>query len=118
METQSKSWTDDLPLCQATGAGFTTNQIYKEDGSRQEMHKFGDRSFHCRVDEHTSIYAVFSGQSGSTVAEFALQRIAAEILLGQLNGSNEEEVKDVLRYTYTYLPSRFKWTLYLIGRSR
>lgn len=100
METQTKSsWTDDLPVCHSTGAGFTTNQIYKEDGSRQEMHKFCDRSFHCRVDENTCIYAVFSGQAGSTVAEFALQRIAAEILLGQLNGrSNEDEVKDVLRY--------------------
>lgn len=98
METQTKSWTDDLPVCHSTGAGFTTNQIYKEDGSRQEIHKFSDRSFHCRVDENTCIYAVFSGQCGSTVAEFALQRMAAEILLGQLTGkSSEEEVKDVLK---------------------
>lgn len=102
MEPQIKSWTDDLPVCHSTGAGFTTNQTYKADGSRQELHKFNDRSFHCRIDEHTYIYAVFSGGlSGANVATFALQRIAAEILLGQLNGRiGEEEVKDVLRQAF------------------
>lgn len=49
-----------------------------------------------------SIYAIFSGQGGSQVAEFSLQRIAAEILLGQLNekGATEEDVKEVLRQAF------------------
>lgn len=36
------------------------------------------------------------------VAEFSLQRIAAEILLGQLNekGATEEDVKEVLRQAF------------------
>lgn len=98
MDTQSKSWTDDLPVCGLTGAGFTTNQLYRQDGSRHELHKFNDRSFHCRIDELTSIYGVFSGQEGANVAQAALQRVAAEILLGQLtNKSSEDEVRDVLR---------------------
>jgi len=45
------------------------------------------------------LYAVFSGHQGTSVAEFALQRMAAEILLGQLSvRTPEEEVKEVLRY--------------------
>lgn len=29
LETETKSWTDDLPSCTDTGAGYSTNQIYK-----------------------------------------------------------------------------------------
>lgn len=49
-----------------------------------------------------SIYAIFSGQGGSQVAECSLQRIAAEVLLGQLNeiGATEEDVKEVLRQAF------------------
>lgn len=99
MDTQSKYWTDDLPVCHHTGAGFTANQLYRPDGSRHEWHKFNDRRFHGRFDDHTSIYAVFSGQEGSGVAEAAMERVAAEILLGQqlTEKSSEEEVRDVLR---------------------
>lgn len=43
-----KSLTDDLPVCPATGAGFATNLCYKEDGTRQKVHKIYDRSFHCQ----------------------------------------------------------------------
>lgn len=98
MDIQCKSWTDDLPVCHHTGAGFITNQVYKPDGSRHEWHKFNDRRFHCRVDDQTSIYAVFAGQEGAGVAEAAMERVAAEILLGQLTDeSSEEDVRDVLR---------------------
>jgi len=78
--------------------GFSTNQIYREDGYRQEEHQFEDRSFHCRYDDSTFLYAVFDGHEGTKAASFAMQRMAAEILLGQLNGkSTDEEVKEVLR---------------------
>lgn len=53
-ETEAKSLTDDLPVCYLTGAGFSTNQIYRDDGTRQEEHKFYDRSFHCQqIDVQT-----------------------------------------------------------------
>ena len=41
-------WTDDLPVCHLSGVGFSTNQIYREDGLRREEHEFEDRSFHFR----------------------------------------------------------------------
>ncbi|TGZ46146.1 Uncharacterized protein DBV15_05432 [Temnothorax longispinosus] len=92
------NWTDDLPVCKQSGVGFSTNQIYREDGYRQEEHPFEDRSFHCRYDDSTFLYAVFDGHEGTKAASFAMQRMAAEILLGQLNGkSTDEEVKEVLR---------------------
>lgn len=87
-----------MVLCDIPGVGFSTNQIYREDGYRQEEHAFEDRSFHCRYDDSTFIYAVFDGHEGTKAANFAMQRMAAEILLGQLNGkSTDEEVKEVLR---------------------
>lgn len=95
------NWTDDLPVCKQSGVGFSTNQIYREDGYRQEEHPFEDRSFHCRYDDSTFLYAVFDGHEGTKAANFAMQRMAAEILLGQLNGkSTDEEVKEVLRQAF------------------
>ncbi|PNF39628.1 hypothetical protein B7P43_G05679 [Cryptotermes secundus] len=95
-------WTDDLPVCRHSGVGFSTNQIYREDGCRQEEHQFEDRSFHCCVDENTFLYGVFDGHEGVQAATFALQRMAAEILLGQLTGkTSDEEIKEVLRQAFT-----------------
>lgn len=51
IEIESKSLTDDLPVCHLTGAGFVLNQTYKRDGTRQEAHKIFDRSFHCQQAE-------------------------------------------------------------------
>lgn len=94
----SKSWTDDLPVCKLSGVGFSTNQIYREDGSPQEDHKFEDRSFHCKFDDTCYLYEVFDGHEGTKAVDFCFQRMAAEILLGQLNEKKtDEEVKEVLR---------------------
>ncbi|OXU29520.1 hypothetical protein TSAR_003832 [Trichomalopsis sarcophagae] len=96
-----KSWTDDLPVCKQSGVGLSTNQIYREDGYRQEEHECEDKSFHCKHDDNTFLYAVFDGHQGTKAATFAMQRMAAEILLGQLNGkSTDEEVKEVLRQAF------------------
>ena len=44
------------------------------------------------------LYGVFDGHDGSRVSNFAAQRMPAEILLGQLGGTNsEKDVKEVLR---------------------
>lgn len=97
--TEAKSWTDDIPVCPDTGAGFASNQVYREDGTRQDRtYQVRDRSFYCRIDDRTDIYAIFSGHNGSTVADYALQRMSAEIVLGQLyEKSSDEEIKEVLR---------------------
>ncbi|KAH0558093.1 TGF-beta-activated kinase 1 and MAP3K7-binding protein 1-like isoform X1 [Cotesia glomerata] len=100
-EDSEDNWTDALPVCKESGVGFSTNQIYREDGYRQEDHPFEDRCFHCKYDESTFVYGIFDGHEGSRAANFALQRMAAEILLGQLNGkSTNEEVKEVLRQAF------------------
>lgn len=97
----SKSWTDDLPVCKLSGIGYCTNQIYRENGQRIEEHSFEDCSFHCKYDDDTFLYVIFDGNDGRDMATFALQRIAAEILLGQLvNKTNCEEIKDIIRQAF------------------
>ncbi|XP_074640394.1 TGF-beta-activated kinase 1 and MAP3K7-binding protein 1-like [Tubulanus polymorphus] len=91
MKNHTKSWTDDLPVCHLSGVGFSTNQIYREDGSRCEEHEFEDKSFHFRLDNDMFLYGVFDGHDGSRASHFAAQRIPAEILLDQLHGKTEDE---------------------------
>lgn len=80
---------------------MSTNQIYKEDGYRREAHEFEDRSFHFKIDDHTFLYGVFNGKDGSCVADFAAQRMPAEILLGQLHDkTSQTAVKEVLREAF------------------
>lgn len=44
------------------------------------------------------MYGVFDGHEGSQVATFALQRLAAEVCLEQLDGKiSDEEIREVLR---------------------
>ena len=81
--------------------GLSTNQIYKQDGHRRDAHEFEDRSFHFKIDENTYLYGVFNGTDGSSAADFAAQRMPAEILLGQLSDKiSPAEVKEVLREAY------------------
>uniref|UniRef100_A0A1B0EYZ2 Uncharacterized protein n=1 Tax=Phlebotomus papatasi TaxID=29031 RepID=A0A1B0EYZ2_PHLPP len=114
LDSESKLWTDDLQVCAQTGAGFATNQQYREDGARnnEASFKFRDRSFHIKVDENTSLYAICSGHNGSKVAHLAIQRIAAEIAFGGISGkSNEEEVKEVLRQTFITVEKTYLETI-------
>lgn len=52
-EIETKSWTDDLPLCTNCGTGQATNQTYRQDGARHESYPFRDRSFHYNADLNT-----------------------------------------------------------------
>ncbi|XP_058450153.1 TGF-beta-activated kinase 1 and MAP3K7-binding protein 1-like [Malaya genurostris] len=97
---QTRPWTDDLKVCPLTAVGEATNQTYREDGSRIEAYKSRDKKCLCTVDE-TLLYAIYSGHNGVRVADFALQKMAADLLLGQLNGrSTDEAVKDVIRQAF------------------
>jgi len=54
---------------------------------------------------------VLDGHEGLQGATFALQRMAAEILLGQLTGkTSDEEVKEVLRYVSLLMPIYILYT--------
>lgn len=94
-------WTDHLPVCRLSGVGSSTNQLYREDGNRQEHHPCEDRSFHIRIDNDIYLYGVFNGHEGGEAAQFALQRMVFEILFGQLEGkTSDEEIKEVLRQAF------------------
>lgn len=103
-ETNSStdSWIDDLPLCRSCGIGISANDKYhtgRNHGSQPDRYAFEDRSFYCQLDDTTHLYGIFDGHMGSRAAEFVLQRMPAEILLGQLTGKKaDEEIKEVLRY--------------------
>ncbi|KAI8794260.1 TGF-beta-activated kinase 1 and MAP3K7-binding protein 1 isoform X1 [Biomphalaria glabrata] len=100
MQDPALSWTDDLPVCHFSGVGLSTNQIYREDGNRREAHENEDRNFHFRHD-NCFLYGVFDGHNGSRVADFAAQRMPAELLLGQLQPNfGDEEVKEALRQAF------------------
>uniref|UniRef100_A0A2L2YHH8 TGF-beta-activated kinase 1 and MAP3K7-binding protein 1 n=1 Tax=Parasteatoda tepidariorum TaxID=114398 RepID=A0A2L2YHH8_PARTP len=102
------SWTDDLPVCPLSGVGFSINQKYRADGLRWEEHAFEDRSFHFRYDENTYFYGVFDGHVGTKAADFAMQRMPAEILLGQLKGKEkDEEIREVLQQAFLAVEKGF-----------
>lgn len=110
-------WTEELPHCNFTGCGEVVNQIYREDGAKLEGYKCRDRRCYCKISNEmyestypdatieyrTSnyyMYAIFSGDghNGHLLAESALQTIAANILLGQLNADvEEEEIINILK---------------------
>lgn len=82
-----------------TGIGLSTNCIYREDGLRQPEHEYEDQSYHFKCDEKTSMYGIFDGHDGFEVAKYALDTIAAEVLLNQLEDKvSDEDVKTVLKY--------------------
>lgn len=101
-ETNSStdSWIDDLPLCRGCGIGISANDNTRRNhGSQSDRYAFEDRSFFCQLDDTTHLYGIFDGHMGPRAAEFVLQRMPAEILLGQLTGKKaDEEIKEVLRY--------------------
>ncbi|XP_071964687.1 TGF-beta-activated kinase 1 and MAP3K7-binding protein 1-like [Antedon mediterranea] len=98
---QAISWTDDLPVCHLSAVGFSTNQVYRPDGGRNEEHEFEDRFFHFKSDTGAYLYGMFDGHDGTRVAEFALQRFPAELLLGQLPDSgNDSKIKSVLQQAF------------------
>lgn len=50
---EAETLTDGFDVCKSSGAGLSTNQTYKKDGTRHEGHKTYDRSFYCQKDEQT-----------------------------------------------------------------
>ena len=96
------SWTDDLPVCWQSGIGFASNELYRKDGRRTEMHPVEDRSFHFSVDEFgIRVYGVFDGFSGEKVSDFIAKKLPAELCLGQVSqNTHDEAVREVLRQSF------------------
>ncbi|KAG5676215.1 hypothetical protein PVAND_006064 [Polypedilum vanderplanki] len=99
----NRSWTEDLPICSSTGCGGVTNQMYSPDGRMKEMHVNYEKKCYCSYDTETFLYSICSGFKGSSISDFALSRMTADILLGgQLNQSDksDEYIKELLKQTY------------------
>ncbi|CAH1171098.1 unnamed protein product [Phaedon cochleariae] len=97
----TQSWTDDLPICKNTGIGFSTNQIYREDGNPQEAHQYEDCSCHFKFNDSFYWYALFDGHEGKRAAEFCWQRLTAEIYFSQLDEiKTNDEVKELLNQAF------------------
>lgn len=61
-----------------------------------------------RHDEDCYLYGVFDGHDGSRAANFAAQRMPAELLLGQLlEKTTDEDIKDVLNQVRRHIISLF-----------
>uniref|UniRef100_A0A1B6FLQ9 TGF-beta-activated kinase 1 and MAP3K7-binding protein 1 n=1 Tax=Cuerna arida TaxID=1464854 RepID=A0A1B6FLQ9_9HEMI len=108
----SNSWTDALPVCRLSGIGYSTNQIYREDGHRLEEHPFEDTSFHWQLDDNTYLYGVFDGHEGIQTASFASQTMPVEITFGQLSDKQtDEEIRDVLRQAFIAVEKSYFLTI-------
>lgn len=97
--SQSQSWTDDLPVCKNTGIGFSINQIYRADGHPQEAHPYEDFTSNFKFDA-CDWYAVFDGHEGKKAAEYCSQRMSAEICFSQIENKTDEEIKELLRQAF------------------
>lgn len=61
-----------------------------------------------RCYENTYFYGVFDGHAGARAADFAAQRMPAEILLGQLKGKeNDAEVQELLHQAFLAVEKAF-----------
>ena len=80
------NWTDDLPKCKDSGIGFQSNLIYRAGGGMGATTDYEDRSFNFSCPGNFFLYGVLDGHDGPMVADFAVQRLPAELLLGQIEG--------------------------------
>jgi len=81
------NWTDDLPPCKDTGVGCQTNLIYRAGGGMGATTDYEDHSFHFSCPGECFLYGILDGHEGPMVADFAGQRLPAELLLGQIKGT-------------------------------
>lgn len=100
IDTTTGHWTDDLPVCKNTGIGYSTNQMYREDGNPQEQHPYEDSSCHLQFNNNTQWYAVFDGHEGKKASDFTAA-LTAEVYFSQLSKtSSDEEVRDIIRQAF------------------
>lgn len=127
MFNYTRSWTDDLPFCKVSGmykinvilflaillviiiiffikyfigVGYLTRQRYDESGQRREELESEDISLRCCYDDTGIVwlYGLFNGHNGADTARFARDRIAAEILLGQLPTTEMDQIaKEIIQ---------------------
>lgn len=105
----NQSWTDDLEHCRNTGIGFSTNQVYREDGTPQEEHIYEDSSCHFKFNENLYWYAIFDGHEGKKIAKFCSERLTAEVgLFSSLDEKqSDKNIKEVLRQAFRTIETEY-----------
>lgn len=46
----NRNWTDDVPICENTGCGYSINQMYLRDGRIKESHFDFEKKLYCCYD--------------------------------------------------------------------
>ncbi|XP_015374259.1 PREDICTED: TGF-beta-activated kinase 1 and MAP3K7-binding protein 1-like isoform X3 [Diuraphis noxia] len=109
-----RSWTDDLPICKVSGVGYLTRQRYDELGQRREELESEDISLRCCYDDAGVVwlYGIFNGHNGAETARFARDRIAAEILLGQLPTTEmDQTAKEIIQQSFLSVEGTYLETI-------
>lgn len=109
-----RSWTDDLPVCKVSGVGYLTRQRYDELGQHREELESEDISLRCCYDDAGVVwlYGIFNGHNGSETARFARDRIAAEILLGQLPTTEiDQTAKEIIQQSFLSVEATYLETI-------
>ncbi|XP_073448651.1 TGF-beta-activated kinase 1 and MAP3K7-binding protein 1 isoform X2 [Aquarana catesbeiana] len=108
LQTDSMSWTDDLPLCHLSGIGSATNRTYNPEGLGKEEHPCEDNWLKFRGENNIYLYGVFNGYNGTRATNFVGQRLSAELLLGQLHSDvTDAEVHRVLLQAFDVVERSF-----------
>ncbi|XP_071983752.1 TGF-beta-activated kinase 1 and MAP3K7-binding protein 1 isoform X2 [Engystomops pustulosus] len=108
LHPEQLSWTDDLPLCHLSGVGSATNRSYNSEGAAKEEHPGEDNWLKFRGDNNIYLYGVFNGYDGTRATNFVGQRLAAELLLGQLHSDvTDVEVQRVLLQAFDVVERSF-----------
>lgn len=122
MYNYTRSWTDDLPVCKVSGiliyfilimysiiilpskyvlgVGYLTRLRYDEVGQRREESESEDICLRCCYDDMGTVwlYGLFNGHNGVESARFSRDRIAAEILLGQMPTTEIDQIaKEIIQ---------------------
>lgn len=103
------NWTDDLPSCDQAGVGYQTNLIYRAGGTGiGAVTDYEDRSFYFSCPGECFLYGVLDGHDGPMVADFASQKLPAELLLGQIEDDyGDGEVKIRLKEAFESVAKGF-----------
>ncbi|CAN8008242.1 unnamed protein product [Ixodes pacificus] len=108
-ETRScSSWTDDLPACQLSAVGFCASQTATTETPKNSEQTCQDCWFRFRPEPDTWVYGLLSALGGMMTADFARERLPAELLLGQLEAApGDVQVRDVLRQGFLLVDRAF-----------
>lgn len=110
LDTNCKSqgnWTDALRVCKNTGIGYSTNQIYREDGNPQEEHSYEDCSCHYEFSNGILWYTVFDGHEGKQASHF-MSQLTAEMYFSPLGDKKtDEEVRDIIKQAFISVESGY-----------